>query len=230
MSEKRITVWVQKFKDRPQLMLQWHDPETGKRKSKSAETTIPAVAETKRTELEYELNHGLHKEASRMSWEKFRELFEEEYVSGKRPNTRLGYGDTLDQFEKVMNPGRLSAINERTISAFTAALRKLPTRGRVGMKPGTIKTRLQFLHTALTWAAEQKLIPACPRFPRIDTEERLPRPVPVESFERIYAKADDDPQMQAYLLCGWLAGLRLNEALALEWEQSEKVPYLDPAR
>src|SRR6516164_11160259 len=70
MSDKRVIVWVQKFNDRPNLMLQWIDPFTGAHKSKSAETSIPAVAEMKRTELEYELNHGLHKEASRMSWER----------------------------------------------------------------------------------------------------------------------------------------------------------------
>src|SRR5262249_13249971 len=48
-----------------------------------------------------------------------------------------------------------------------------------------------------------------------------------ESFERLLAKAGDDLQMRAYLLCGWLAGLRLAEALALEWEEIEEVPYLD---
>src|SRR5262249_29611656 len=48
-----------------------------------------------------------------------------------------------------------------------------------------------------------------------------------ESFERLLLKAGDDLQMRAYLLCGWLAGLRLAEALALEWEESEEVPYLD---
>jgi hypothetical protein len=88
--EKRIVVWVQQLKRR-NFALQWHDAFTGKRRSKSAETTIRAVAEMKRTELEYELNHGLHQEASRMSWERFRELFEEEYVSGKRPNTRKNF-------------------------------------------------------------------------------------------------------------------------------------------
>jgi integrase len=36
--------------------------------------------------------------------------------------------------------------------------------------------------------------------------------------------------MRAYLLCGWLAGLRLNEARALEWEPTDKAPYLDPGR
>ena len=38
MAEKRVTVWVQRFKDREALVLQWLDPDTGKRKSKSAGT------------------------------------------------------------------------------------------------------------------------------------------------------------------------------------------------
>jgi hypothetical protein len=34
MPEKRITVWVQKFPDRPHLVLQGRDPETGRRKDR----------------------------------------------------------------------------------------------------------------------------------------------------------------------------------------------------
>jgi hypothetical protein len=101
MPEKRIRVWVQRFKDRPNLILQWHDPFTGTRKSKSAETTIPAVAEMKGTELEYELNHGLHKEASRMSWDKFHELFEAEHFPGCREETRHVFQSAFDQFSRL---------------------------------------------------------------------------------------------------------------------------------
>ena len=85
---KRIIVWCQHFGDRPFLMLQWHDPATGKRKSKSAGTNNPLEAEKARADLEYELNNGLHKEASRISWEAFRELFEAEYLTNLRPDTR----------------------------------------------------------------------------------------------------------------------------------------------
>jgi hypothetical protein len=38
MPDKRITVRVQSFGGRPNLMLLWHDPETGRRKSQSAGT------------------------------------------------------------------------------------------------------------------------------------------------------------------------------------------------
>ncbi len=49
--------------------------------------------------------------------------------------------------------------------------------------------RLQFLKTALRWAVDQGMLPKCPNFPKVDLPEKLPQPVPVESFERIYAKA-----------------------------------------
>jgi len=53
---KRIKVWVQRFKDRTNLMLQWIDPHTNQRKSKSAETSDPSLAEMRKTQMEHELN------------------------------------------------------------------------------------------------------------------------------------------------------------------------------
>jgi integrase len=230
MPEERVTVWVQRFKDRKHLMLQWIDPDTGKRKSRSAETDDPDAAETARADLEYELNHGKYQEASRMTWERFRELFEEEYVAGKRPNTRENYEDTLDLFERLCQPARLRSITERTLSRFVAAMREAPLKGnKVGMAPSTMRVRLQYLRTALRWAVSQKMLPECPKFPSVKVPRKRPQPVPVEAFERMLSKAPDE-MMRAYLLTGWLAGLRLSEAYALEWEPTEAAPYLDLAR
>jgi integrase len=235
VSEKRIKVWVQKFPDRENLVLQWHDPETGKRKSQSAETADPDKAETARGDLESDLNHGRYAEASRMTWERFRELFEAEYLPGLRTDTQKVYGNVLNLFEKVCNPRALRSITERTISAFVAGLRKLPGRtpdrnsgGK--MIPSTIQARLRFLRSALNWAAEQKLIREVPKFPRIELIETLPAAVPTEAFERLYAKAKGDSQTQAFLLCGWLAGLRRKEAMSLEWEETDSAPWVDLAR
>src|SRR5262249_10468557 len=80
-----------------------------------------------------------------------------------------------------------------------------------------------------SWAKEQKLIPAVPKFPAVKVPRKKPQPVAAEAFERLLAKAPD-PHMRAFLLCGWLAGLRLNEALALEWEHADAAPWLDLAR
>jgi integrase len=70
------------------------------------------------------------------------------------------------------------------------------------------------------------MLPAVPKFPAVKVPQKAPQPVPLESFERLLAKAPD-AQMRTYLLCGWLAGLRLSEALALEWEESEDSPWLN---
>jgi integrase len=222
-SGKRVVVWVQLFPDRPHLVLQWHDPETGQRKSKTAGTCNPLEAEKRRADLEYELNHGLHAEPSRVSWERFRELFEAEYVAGLRPNTRRNHRNTLDLFEELCRPKRLQGVTERTVSAFVAAMRTRPTRGREGMAPSSMAVRLEFLRTALSWAVGQRLLPAVPRFPAVKVPKKDPQPVALESFERLLAKAPD-ANMRAYLLCGWLAGLRLEEAYLLEWEASESAP------
>lgn len=225
-ANRRVTVWVQHFKDREHLVLQWIDPDTGKRKSKSAETSYRPMAEAKARELEYELNHGLYQEASNMPWEKFRGLFEAEFVSGRRPGTQENYRDTFSVFERLCNVTSLRNVTARTISAFVGALRKEGGRYGGPMQESTIKVRLQFLHTALAWAAKQKLIPECPAFPSIRPPKRKPQPVPVESFERLLDKAPDE-MWRTFLLTGWRAGLRLNEACSLEWEETDTAPYID---
>jgi integrase len=97
------------------------------------------------------------------------------------------------------------------------------------MQASSVKVRMQFLRTALKWAADQKFLPACPRFPPVKAPKKKPQPVPLESFEKLPAKAADQ-QARVFLQCGWLAGMRLNEALALEWEPADDAPWLDLAR
>jgi integrase len=225
-ADKRIVVWVQHFKDRDSLVLQWIDPDTGKRKSVSAGTNYKPMAECKARELEYELNHGLHKEASNISWEKFRQLFEAEYLSGRRANTIDNYADTFNSFEQLCNPTSLRGITARTLSAFVGALRKQPGWFGETVRESTVKVRIQHMRTALNWAVKQKFIPECPECPVIRPPKRKPQPVSTEVVERLLSKAPDE-NMRVFLLTGWLGGLRLNEALALEWEEAEKAPYLD---
>jgi integrase len=221
-SDKRVTVWVQRFKDRPALMLQWTDPETGRRKSKSSGTDDPKEAEQRRADHEYELNHGVYQEAARMWWERFRDLFEAEHVAALRPNTRLAYQCTLDAFERICRPRTIAGVTERTLSAFVAGLRQTSI-------PSTIKTRLQHVRTALRWAAEQKIIPAAPKTPRVKVPKKRPAPVSADTFRRLLA-ATDDQQMRAFLLCGWLAGLRIVEAYSLEWDATDAAPWVDRER
>jgi integrase len=224
-------VWVQPFKGREHLMLQWHDPDTGKRKSKSSGTSHRGLAEMKATELAYELNHGLHQEASRMSWEKFRGLFEAEYVAARRENTRENYQAMFDGFERLCKPTSVRSVTGRVVSQYAAALRQEPgrARGSTGQAPATIRQRLQLLKTALAWAVGQKFLPELPPFPTVKVPKKRPQPVAVEAFERLLARAPD-AHMRAFLLAGWLGGLRLAEAVGLEREETREAPYLELAR
>jgi integrase len=208
-------------------MLQWHDPDTGKRKSRSAETCNPLDAERRRADLEYELNNGLHQETSRIGWEAFRELFAAEYLPGLRERTREKYETVLDVFEQVVNPGKLRDVTERAVSRFVKGMRERKThKGTVGLAPITIRNYLVALKTALAWAVGQKLLPTLPTFPEVQVPKKKPQPIPAESFERLLAKAPDE-FWRAYLLCGWWAGLRLSEARDLQWEPSEEWPWVD---
>jgi integrase len=151
----------------------------------------------------------------------------------RRLQTRKNYAVTFNVFETLCRPTRLRSITERTISAFAAALRG--SKGISGTaQASTVKVRLQFLHTALQCAEDQKLIAERPRFPAIKVPKRTPQPVAAESFEKMLDKAkigdQPDQNMRGYILCGWLAGLRLNEALALEWEETDKAPWVDLQR
>jgi integrase len=227
MVEKRITVWVQRRKDRLLFSLEWIDPETGRRKSKSAGTDDLKEAEQKRGDLEADLNNGRYQEVSKLAWDRFRQIFQDEYLPGLRERTREKYNTVLDVFEDIINPDRLRSISERTISAFVRGLRerKRP-RGKVGLAPMSIKNYLISLKTSLSRAVEQKLLSSLPKFPTIHVPKKKPQPVPAESFERLLAKATDD-LWHAYLLCGWWGGLRLSEVLFLEWEPSEEQPWVD---
>jgi len=114
------------------------------------------------------------------------------------------YPHGLDLFEKICSRGRLAGVNERTVSAFVAGLRKEPGRrpGETGMVASSIKVRLQFLYTALSWAAGQNMLAVMPKFPPFKVPRKDPQPVAPEAFERLLARAPD-AQMRAYMLCGW---------------------------
>jgi integrase len=228
-------------------MLQWLDPDTGQRKSRSAKTSNPLEAEQTRADLEYELNHRQYQEASKLDWNRFRELFEAEYLPGLRPRSQEKYVIVLDVFEQIINPTKLRAVTERTISLFVKGMRerdpstckrnrkrqsvrtrkrKEPTADRIGLAPITIRNYLIALKTALSWAVDQKLTPVLPKFPTVKVPKKKPQPIPAEAFEKLLDKAPDAP-WRAFLLCGWWAGLRLSETRHLQWDPSDTSPWVD---
>ena len=131
MSEKRINVWVQRFPDRRNLVLQWIDPDTGRRRSRSARTSKAEGAEKARADLEYELNHGQYQEPSKLDWDRFRELFEAEYlpelVMGEDAPAEQVDGERLaDRRAKVSALGSESFLDFRRQVDGKADVHRIP--------------------------------------------------------------------------------------------------------
>src|SRR5262249_52324473 len=103
-TRRRIRVWVQAEPGRSFLRLQWHDPNTGKRRPRTTGTADAKEAEQQRADWEFALNHGLCPTNSAIKWEQFRALFEEQYAAGKREKTRIKFGTVFDVFEQICRP------------------------------------------------------------------------------------------------------------------------------
>lgn len=211
------------FADREALQLQWRDQATGKKRTRSAGTADPATAEARRVDLEADLNAGRCQDTTRLTWLAFRQRFETEYLSGLRWNTRRCHGRTLDLFGELAAPTTLQAVTPALLSRFAALLR---SRGQL---PSTVSLRLRQIHVALAWAVRQELLAKVPPFPFVRVSRRRPAAVPAELFERLLA-AEDEPAFRAYLLCGWLAGMRTAEARELAWDSTDSAPWLDLER
>jgi integrase len=224
--ETRIAVRVQRFADRPALQLQWADPASGRTRTRSARTADEAEAEQARSDLEYELNHGLHREGSRTSWDTFRAAFEAEYLPGVREDTRLLYANVFNHFERVCRPGGMDSITARTLSQFVAGLRQTPGKGGSMTKPSTIFSRLSSLKAAFRWACAQGMMTVLPGFPEVKVPRKKPQPVAPDLYERLLA-ATNDPFLRTFVASAWLIGLRRGEAQRLCWDCSGDEPWLD---
>ena len=170
--------------------------------------------------------------ATTRTWKAFRKRYEEEYLAGQRQRTREKAMMVLDLFERECHPQALQDANEQALSTFAAALRLRPVSkrgkptGQVGLAAWTIKNYLGALRTALSWAVAQKLLRAAPTFPTVKVPKLRPQPIAEADWQKLLAQAPD-AHWRAFLLCGWLAGLRLSEARHLRRRPTTEWPWLD---
>ena len=209
----RINVWIQKRKNTSKLQLEWLEPETGRRRSKSSGASDPKLAEKLRQDLEYELNHGLHADVGRRSWESFRQIYEQEKLSENSALTRQKAGYVFDRFEREMRPTQVSKITQRTLSTYMAKLRAR------GAKPATIHGHLAYLKSALQWAVDQRFIASVPKAKMPKLERGMNRAkiqaaarITGEEFERLLMVAPSR-DWRLFLDLAWHTGMRRTEAM-----------------
>ncbi len=216
----QIKVTISSYGPGRNLVMRYTDPITGKRIARSAETANRAEANKMAGVWQDELTSGRFVASSRMTWQEFRERCEDEKLAAMPESSQTAYGVALDHLERILAPDRVAKLTAQAMSTFQSRARK------EGMKPTTIARNLRHIKACLRWGERMKYIPKAPtiEMPKLPKGQSLAkhRAVTAEEFDRI---VDAVPKVRKHdaaawirLLNGlWLSGLRLGEAVILDW-------------
>jgi integrase len=216
----QIKVTVCRYPDRANLVLRYVDPLTGRQKTKSAGTPNEAEAIKAAGKWEDELRTGRYQAPSRLTWAEFRRRCDAERLSAMPESSQVAYRVALDHLQRLIDPDRLAKLTPQVISRFQGEARK------EGMKATTLARHLRHIKAALRWGERQGLLAKAPavEMPKLPKGQSLAkhRPVTEEEFDRMVSavpkvRPNDSPQWERLLRGLWLSGLRLGEAVALDW-------------
>jgi integrase len=203
-------------------MLRWLDPRTRERKFKSAKTRNRRQAERAAAALEKDLAEGKAAHSPRMLWADFALRYTESELPGKSENTRQQVETVFNHLERIVNPRRLGDVDEAALLTWQQTLRA------EGKREATIASYRSHLAAILAWAVRQKYLPRLPEFPdkpkvvkgESPAKGRAVTKEEGERMLRVTARVAGKPAARSWrrLLIGlWWSGLRLGEAIALEW-------------
>ena len=221
MTNDEISVTVVKYLDRRFLMMRYTDPVTGKKKSRSTQTTNRREAERRAAKWEAELRDGRFQPTSKILWSEFREQYEDQKLASLADKSRESAATAMNHLERVIAPQRLVSVDSQTLSRFQATLR------REGMKDTTIAAYLAHLRPALSWAVSMGMLLKVPEMHmpvRVKGRKLMRgRPLANDEFEAMIGsiqavRKHDTAEWKHYLRGIWLSGLRLEESVVLSWD------------
>lgn len=229
----RITVYVVDY-GRKYLILQWIDPTTGKRRSKSSGCVKRRDAERAAGELEKQLNSTIPKGDGSLPWDAFVDLFHAKHLAGLDDSSQSRSLSVLSVFQQVMNPTHVGAVTTAVLSEYAERLRQpsvseLRQGNRQQRAESTIATHFGVLRTALRWADAEGHLSGVPKFPRVSRallNRSKGRPLATEEFVRMLQATKSVVGAEVardwrWSLRGlWLSGLRLGEAIELSWDRT----------
>ena len=201
----------------------WNDLNAKPHKKKVGSKT---AAQKYARKIASELVAGLCGE-NRMTWAKFRQEFEQTILPAKRPQTQRCLRESLDLFDRLLKPKRLSGITTGAVDEFRAKLR-MQSGKKPGstMSPATINKHLRHLRVAVRKAHRWGYLPRVPEFEMEREPHKLVRYVSAEHFAMMYRRCDaatlprDLPYSpadwwRALLVFTYMTGWRVGEPLAL---------------
>jgi len=234
MKNSEIKVHVVDY-GREFLHMRYKDPLTGKLVTRSTEVPRGGAKSRKDAEKvaakwEAELQEGRYKAPSKVTWDEFRQRYEDEVLPGLAENTLKKAFATFNAVERHVDPKLLSAVTAEAISTLQSKLRD------AGLAESTIKGHMSHLLAALNWAKDVGMIHEVPkvRMPQRAKKsgKATPmkgRPITGEEFERMLAavsKVVGDRVAESWrrFLRGlWWSGLRLEESLSLYWDRDDRL-------
>ena len=136
--------------------------------------------------------------------------------------TADAYGYSLNAFERLVKPNKLSRINEGTLEDFAAARKK-----EDDVVPETINKDLRAVRAMLWWCVRKKYLKATPTFKSawVREDQRKPIVVPQEEYEMILANIHkvklttrSATWWTVFTKIAFWLGMRRGEILGLKWE------------
>jgi len=235
---------------RRNLMLRYIDPMTGKQRHKSAGTSRHSEAVKAAGKWEAELKEGRYAAPCRTAWPDFRERYEREVLPRLAARTEEPRMAVMNHIERILSPKRVADLTAERLSFFESELRRDRTEGDKtipGLKDSTIAGHLAHLRSILSWAVEIGVIRSVPKLQKptrnMGGKMMRGRPITAEEFDRMLRAVRERSWVnntapdrkgklvsrvgakawRRYLRGLWLSGLRLEESLALSWDQDAAI-------
>ena len=231
MNRDDIQVRIVKFGDRPNWQLQWTDPASGRKRTRSSGIKRAdkgrdhrAVVSTA-TRLEIELRDGRRVQRPKIRWAEFRARHKNEVQRLQAKETARKTETVFNLVESHLHPARLTDLTAEALSRWTAALAE--TRAT-----STVAGYCARLHAALQWTLDMGLLVDVPKMTarRLAKTDKLMkgRPIVLEEHERMLQAArivgkERAPDWRLFLNGLWFSGLRLAECVQLSWEPDAAV-------
>jgi integrase len=231
--KQKIKVKVVEFRDRRHYQMQWRDPASGRKKTKSTGVERTGrkrertEAERVAAKLESDLRNERYAEPSKVQWHDFRTKYEDEVTAGWKESSDRKAGIVFDLVERIVQPQLLRDLTAERLSYFQSQLRD-GTRAE-----STIDGYVAYLMAGLRWAVDIGLMTAVPKVrkpKRAKTGKMMKgRPISGEEFERMLSAVpkvvgeDHTEDWRRYLNGLWFSGLRLEESTYLYWDDETKL-------